>query len=319
MNRFILLLVAIFSITGCNHNEQSSPYSEILAQAPYSSLTDSIRKESNRDDLYFRRAVLLNKNNYPEPALDDFRKAWSLSKKEQYAVVVSNILLEKNIAGAVAFLEEAVKELPESVLLNLQLARAYDAQNRTEQALAVCNTILSRQPDQVNTLELQSELLQKKGDSSGALASLEKAYELVPGNLQLGFKLMYQYAESKNSKTISLADSLIKKDSLKLHADPYYVKGIYYSNINDKTKAIELFNETISQDYNYLNAYIEKGKILFVQKKIAEPAFPDAWYWMGRCQEVSGQKEDAKLNYEKAYALDKTFTEAKTAAENIKL
>ena len=116
---------------------------------------------------------------------------------------------------------------------------------------------------------------------------------------------------------------------MKLHADPYYVKGDYYANINDKAKAIQFFNETIRHDYNYLNAYIEKGKILLDQKKIAEamkvfkltntisPAFPDAYYWMGVCQEALGQKEDAKLSYEKAFSLDKTFTEAKDAADKI--
>jgi tetratricopeptide (TPR) repeat protein len=332
MNRFILLLVAISFITGCNDNGESSAYSEILDQAPYSKFTDSIKMDGKRDDLYFRRAILLNKNNFPEPALADFKKAWSLSKKEQYAFGVNGILLQKNITEAIAFLQEAVKELPQSILLQLQLARAYDAQNKTDKALAVCKTILTQQTDQVNTLELQSELLLKKGDTAGSLASLEKAYELVPAsNLQIGYKLLYKYAETKNPKTLTLADSLIAMDSLKLHADPYYVKGIYYSNINEKAKAIQWFNETIRQDYNYLNAYIEKGQILFEQKKIPEAfktfqlantidaAFPDSWYWMAKCQELSGQKEDAKLNYEKAYALDNSFIEAKEAAEKIKL
>lgn len=330
MNRILLVCVVVFFIIGCNNGEESSPYSEILTQPPYSTLTDSIRQEPDNDNLYFRRAVLLNKNNFPEPALADFKKAWSLNKQEVYAVGVSNILLEKNINEATSFLQEAVKELPKSLLLKLNLIRAYDAQDKTDQALAVSNDILKEQPDQVNTLELQSELLMKKGDSARALAAMEQAYFYVPYNLELGYKLLYQYAETKNPKTLALADSLIAKDSLKLHAEPYYVKGIYYSNINDKAKAIQWFNETIRQDYNYLNAYIEKGKILFDQKKIPEafksfqtansidPAFADAWYWMARCQEASGQKEDAKLNYEKAFALDKSFTEAKEAAERIK-
>jgi tetratricopeptide (TPR) repeat protein len=123
---------------------------------------------------------------------------------------------------------------------------------------------------------------------------------------------------------------LIRKDSLKLFAEPYYVKGLYYSNINNRAKAIQQFDATIKQDHRFLNAYIEKGKILFDQKKTVEalktfelanritPSFPDAWYWIGRCQEILGQKDEAKLNYEKAYSLDKTFTEAKEAAEKIK-
>ena len=177
---------------------------------------------------------------------------------------------------------------------------------------------------------LKSDLLLKKADTSGAISALEKAYSFVPSNREISHKLAYQYAEAKNNKAILLADSLIRKDSLKLFAEPYYIKGMYYSNINDKAKAIQQFNATIKQDHRFLNAYIEKGKILLDQKKTAEalkifelantitPSFPDAWYWIGRCQEIAGQKEEAKLNYEKAYSLDKTFTEAKEAAEKIK-
>jgi tetratricopeptide (TPR) repeat protein len=330
MSRHFLLIIVILFAIGCADNKDSSVFSEILNQPPYSNLTDSIKQDPKRDELYFRRAVLLNKNNFPEPALADFQKAWSLDQQERYAVGVSTILLTKNTNEAINFLKEATAALPKSLLLQFSLVRAYDAQNRTDDALAVCNTILTEQPDQVNILSMQADLLQKKGDSAGSLKALEKAYSLSPTTLEIGYKLMYQYAENKDPKVIGLTDSLIKKDSLKLHADPYYVRGVYYSNINDKPKAIQWFNETIKLDYNYLNAYIEKGKVLLDQKKITDafkafqlankidPAFADAWYWMAKCQELMGQKEDAKSNYEKAYSLDKTFTEAKEAAEAIK-
>jgi tetratricopeptide (TPR) repeat protein len=314
----------------CNNADTSSPFEEILSQPPYASLTDSIKDYPKNDELYFRRAVLLNKNNLPEPALADFQKAWSLSKQEKYAFGITNIWLEKKPDSAIRFLNEALKELPQSFLLQLSLARSYDAINKTDDALSVCNQILQTQPEEPDVLLLQSELLEKKGDMPGSISSLEKAYSLIPSNPELGFKLAYKYAESKNPKVISLCDSLIKKDSLKMYAEPYYIKGVYYSNINDKAKAIRLFNETIRHNYNYMNAYIEKGKILVEQKKYADafkvfqlantisPAFPDAYYWIGVCQEALGEKDEAKLSYEKAYSLDKTFTEAKEAAEKLK-
>ena len=89
------------------------------------------------------------------------------------------------------------------------------------------------------------------------------------------------------------------------------------------------FNEAIQHDYYYLNDYIEKGRIFYDQKKYAEAlkvfelantisaTFPDAYYWMGRSQEAMGQKEEAKLNYQRAYGLDKSFTEAKEAADRL--
>ncbi|HWC53669.1 MAG TPA: hypothetical protein VG676_08810, partial [Chitinophagaceae bacterium] len=75
------LPIIIFFLTACNNGEDQSPYDGILSQPPFAPLTDSINKEPERDELYFHRAVLLNKNNLPEPALADFRKAWSLKKK----------------------------------------------------------------------------------------------------------------------------------------------------------------------------------------------------------------------------------------------
>jgi tetratricopeptide (TPR) repeat protein len=142
--------------------------------------------------------------------------------------------------------------------------------------------------------------------------------------------LALRLAETKNSLVISLCDSLIKADSLNLHADPYYYKGIYYSAINDKAKALSLFDEAIRHDYNFLDAYIEKGSLLYDEKKFVEAlktfqlantisnTFPDAYFWTGKCQEAMGQKDEARLNYQRAYELDKTFTTAKEAMDKLK-
>ena len=323
------LLFLSFLMWGCNNGDTSSPFDEILSQPPYASITDSIRKEPDRDDLYFRRGLLLDSKNLPEPALADFKKAWSIARTEPYAMVLSKMLLEKKTDSGILFLRKAIEEIPNSLFLLLSLAKAYDAEGKTDDALDVCNTMLGYEHGQIDALLLKSDLLLKKKDSTAAISALEIARSYVPSDRQISNKLAYQYAETKNNKAILLADSLIRTDSLHFFAEPYYVKGMYYANINDRAKAIQQFDAAIKQDHRYLNAYIEKGKILFDQKEIAgalktfelanriTPSFPDAWYWIGRCLEVGGQKEEAKLNYEKAYSLDKTFTDAKEAAERI--
>ncbi len=177
---------------------------------------------------------------------------------------------------------------------------------------------------------LKSDLLEKKQDINGSITALEKAYSLAPHLIDINYKLAFKYAENKNPKVINLCDSLIKKDSLGQYAEPYYFKGVYYYNIGNKNKSLELFNLAIQHDYNFLDAYLEKGRILFELKKYTEafktfqlaatitPTFADAWYWMGKCQEVLGNKEEAKLNYQRAYGLDKTLIEAKEAADKLK-
>lgn len=316
-------------LSSCNDNTPTSPYEEILAQPPFAVLTDSIRNEKINPDLYFRRAVLLNTNNFPEPALADFQQAWSLKKEEKYAYAISTILVDKNPDSAALFLNESLIELPQSTLLRISLARSYNAQNKTEEALKVCDEILQMNPEQVDVLKLKAGLLEKKQDFAASIRILEKAYSITPYDIELNYILALKYAEAKNPKVINICDSLIKMDSLGVHADPYYYKGIYYSNINDKAKALSLFNDAIKHDYNFLDAHIEKGIILYDQQKYEEayqsfnlamtisPKYADSYYWMAKCQEATGNKAEAKLNYQRAYGLDKTLKEAKEAADKI--
>lgn len=316
-------------VISCNDREKDSPYQEILSRPPYASLTDSIRKDEDNDALWFRRAVLLNSNNLPEPALADFRQAWSLKKEERYALGISNLLLDSNPDSALIFLNQAVTAIPNSFLLQLTLARAHAKKNNADAALEICDRILQANPQQTDVLKLKADLLDKKGRTSEATAILEKAYAIVPFDVELNYILALRYAEAKDPKVLAICDSLIKADTEGRHAEPYYYKGIYFSNREDKTMALAMFDEAIKHDYYFLDGYIEKGSIYFELKKYNEalsvfnlaltisPQFADAYYWIAKCQEATGKKEEARVNYLRAYELDKTFTEAKQAADRI--
>lgn len=324
------LITSMIFLSSCNHKNTVTAYDDILMNPPYKGLTDSIKQEPQNDALYFRRAVLLNTNNLTEPSLKDFEQAWSLKKDEKYALGISILLLEKKPDSAILFLNEALQELPKSLLLQLTLARAYNEQNQPDNALDICEAILKSNPEQVDVLKMKADLLIKKGKKKEATAILEKAYQLTPFDVELNHFLALHYAELKNPKTIALCDSLIRADSLGERAEPYYYKGIYFDKINDKAKAISLFDEAIRRDYTFLESYIEKGSLLYELKKYPEalktlnlvlnvsPDYADTYYWIAKCQEAMGQKEEALLNYQRALGLDKNLTEAKEAADRLR-
>jgi tetratricopeptide (TPR) repeat protein len=170
--------------------------------------------------------------------------------------------------------------------------------------------------------------LQQAGDTTHAIETLELI--VTPGELtEAALQLANLYAETKNPKTLVICNAMNKNDPDGTNPNPDYLKGVYYYNLDDYDNALEQFNSCIRKDYNFLDAYMEKGRILYKQAKYNEAiavydlaikvsgTFADAYYWKGQCQEVRGQKEEAKLNYEKAFALDKTLIEAKEAAEKI--
>lgn len=324
------ILVAAFCsmiiISSCTDNESVSPYADIFSKPAFAPISDSIRKDPQNPVLLFRRAVLLNSNNFPEPALADFKAAWSLQKEEKYALGVSTLLLEKQPDSALLFLEKALQTLPESYLLRLSMARAYAASGKIKEALQSCDEMLSRNPQLPDVIKLKADLLDKNNQTAEATLLWEKAYQLAPFDVELNYILALRYAEAKNPRVLSICDSLIKADTEGSHAEPYYYKGIYYANLNDKARALSYFDEAIKHDYYFLDGYIEKGSLLYEQKKYEDalavfnlaltisPSFADAYYWIAKCQEATGKKEEAKVNYLRAFELDKTMKEAKEAA-----
>lgn len=324
----VVALVMIF-IIGCADKNKGNDFTEMLTKPPYAGITDSIKQYPGNDELHFRRAILLNTNNQSAAALADFKKAWSLSHKEQYALGIGNLLLETSPDSAMQFIRKAAEELPKSLLLKITLARSLSEAGKTDEALRTCDEALALNPQQVDVLKIKADLLNQKRMDTEATEVLEKAYSLTPYDVELNYMLALNYAENKNSRVLALCDSLIKADSLGIHGEPYYYKGIYYSNIGDKEAALQQFDACIKHDKYFHEGYIEKGGVFFDLKNYPEafkifrlcntlsPDYAPAWYWMGKCQEAMGQKDEARLNYQKALGLDKNFTEAKDALDKI--
>jgi tetratricopeptide (TPR) repeat protein len=325
MHRLLFTICIACLFLSCNDDNTVDP----LSQPPYDKISDSISKAPNDADLYFRRGGLLYSNNQPVFAERDLRKAWELQPKEEYAVGITTLLKEKNPDSAIFFLQNALKKLPGNVFLQIELIKDYKDKKRFDEALAICEDVLSQYPNAVDALLLKAEILKEQNKNPQALATLEKAYVFAPGDVELVHELAFEYAEAKNPKAISLADSLIKADTDKSHAEPYYFKGVYYSNTGNATEAVKQFDEAIRHNYNFMNAYINKGIIFFDRKKYEDayktfklantvaPDEADPYYWMARTQEAIGNKTEAKTNYLRAYSLDKTMTEAKEAADRL--
>ena len=165
-------------------------------------------------------------------------------------------------------------------------------------------------------------------DTSGAIAAMEKSFSILPVNYS-GLALANLYITRKNPRALEICNILLSKDSGAIQTEPLYMKGVYYSEMKENEKALEQFEACILRDWKMTDAYIEKGIILFEEKKIegALKVFKmaatvsntnaDAYYWMGRCYESTGNTEEAAVNYERAYALDRSFAEAKEALKRI--
>jgi tetratricopeptide (TPR) repeat protein len=325
MIRLFAFGLMILLLAGCS----DSGIDTVLSSAPYAPLTDSIRAAPRNADLWQRRGQLLFQHEEYNRAKSDFRQAWRLSPREDIAMSLAATLRRESDDSAFHFLQMARQQLPQSLPLAIGLARAYQKKGDPAAALELCDNILKVYPAQLDALTLKAELQEGAGREAEALRTLEQAYAYAPSDVELVHRLGFAYAQAGNEKTLKLTDSLIKADVEGAHAEPYYFKALYFENKGAGAEAIRYLDEAIRHDYNFLDAYMEKGQILFGQKQYAAaqntfglalritPSFADAYYWIGRCQEAQGNRSEAKVSYQRAYGLDKTNTEAKAAAERL--
>lgn len=321
--KYIIAISLSLLLLACASSEEE----QLLNQPPYAALTDSIDDAPSKANLYYRRGSLLLQNEQEALAEKDFRKAWNLEPNEDHAIGVARFLIKRDNDSAIAFLENAVREVPESLVLPISLARGYQQKKEYDKALAICSRIINDYPNQLDALLLQAEILKAQNRQADALATLEQAYSYAPFDAELAHSLAFDYAQAKNPKALLLADSLIRADSLQRHAEPFYFKGVYYANTGNQGAALQQFDEAIRRDYNYLDAHMDKGVLLFENKQYAaaqkafalaitiSPAFADAHFWLGKIAQAQNKPAEAKTHYQRAYSLDKSLSEAKAAAD----
>lgn len=239
-----------------------------------------------------------------------------------------------SLQQVIQHLRDSLKKYPDDQQFKRDLVLALQDAGLYKEAIQVMDSMNMAKGDSANPkayfnyLFKRAELLQLAGDTAKAIETLELI--VTPGELtEAGLQLANLYAETKNPKTLAICDAMNKNDADGTNPNPDYLKGVYYYNLEDYDKALEQFNSCIQKDYNFLDAYMEKGRILYKQSKFQEAiniydlainissTFADAYYWKGKCQEALGEKEEAKLNYQRAFALDNTLTEAKEAADRI--
>lgn len=321
-------LTAIILLAGCNNNEKVS--GDVLERPPFAAISDSINKFPNNTELLLRRAEMLSQHNLHELANRDLTNAWSKDSSELVLLFyVSNLFLVNQADKAVDMLEVGVRRFPDNPDFRRRLSEAYLQTNRSQEALKQYDDMLQTDSSNFETWYDKGMLLVQMNDTAAAIQALAKSYSLQPLTLN-GLALANLYAETKNPLALTVIDEIIGKDTTSESLDPIFIKGVYYSNTKQYALAMEQFEKCIRADWKFTDAYIEKGIILFEEKNIdlaletfkmaatVSATNADAYYWQGRCYEAIGKKEEAMDNYLRAYALDRSFTQAKDAINRLR-
>ena len=176
----------------------------------------------------------------------------------------------------------------------------------------------------------RAKLYEHAKDTLQAINSYQKAlviYRSADGLLALA----NLYAETKNVLVLALCNEL---DNLRIgrEYDSYtnFFRGVYAARIGNKQQANLFFDKSIVNNYTFIDAYMEKGFLLYDSAKFNEAlqvfkkansvnvTYADAYYWQGKCFEAMNNKPEAIVQYQQVLALDKYFVEAQEAIKRVK-
>ncbi len=231
---------------------------------------------------------------------------------------------EPGIASEEEKLKSDIKKYPDSLPLVENLAQYYRDGGNYDNALATVNRALLKDSGLARLWDMKAILSFEKGDTLQAIHAFEKAVYIFPEPAYI-ISLGTLYAQTKNPLAIEMADALIIGKKANAEREAIFIKGLYYSSIGQKQKAIEFFDQALGIDYGFMEAYREKAIALSAQQKYMEAllvlekavklnnSFEEGYYFMGLNFEKLNRLNDAIESYQTALIYAPDFIEAKEA------
>jgi len=211
---------------------------------------------------------------------------------------------------------------PDNNNLRLQLAYALDSIGQPVLALAQMDSLIKRDSTNDRLWLNRGSFAENAKDTIKAMESYARALRIneSPGGM---LSLANLYAEKKNPRALLIC-SRIKDLALgrEFDANAAFISGIYYARTGDRSAALQKFDESISENYTFMEAYIEKGMVYFDNRQYAEALkvfkfaaivnslYADAYYYQARCYEMMNNKDSAILRFKQSLGLDKNLQEA---------
>lgn len=225
-----------------------------------------------------------------------------------------------------------IRQYPDSTRLYDALIAQYTTLKKYHLAAAWADIAIGR--NRIKNCQywfVKGDLFRQNLEFDSAIHNYETYLRNFPDDEEVLLNLANTFAEAGIEKCIPLTNRLVRAfptKETKLRC--YFILGVFYNRTKQWEPATKNLDSAIQMDYQFYEAYIEKGIAFFDQKKIDQAqqvfsqlkevnnTYPDAYYWIAKCQEANNHTDSALLNYQKAFGLDKTFTDAKQAVERLK-
>ena len=225
--------------------------------------------------------------------------------------------------------QQLIAQYPDSLILRENLIEYYRENDDYDKALSATDEMIKKDSLDARLWDIKATLYFENEDTLNAITSFKRAIALNP-DPQYIMSLGSLYAQTKNPLAIAMADSLVRDPKSDAAKESFFIKGLYYSSVGNNNKAINYLDSSLAVDYTFTFAYREKAICLYNMGKYNDAlavlakaievvnTYDEAYYWMGRCNEKLGNKDQAIKDYQTALQIDNNdYPEAKDALSKL--
>ncbi|MGI9534624.1 MAG: tetratricopeptide repeat protein [Thermodesulfobacteriota bacterium] len=199
---------------------------------------------------------------------------------------------------------KAMKIDKENINVKRALAYNYLYLSREKEAAVIAKEILSKKPDDYESMYIFWSAKGQKIDNPNIHKALRNQPELVIGYVELAKS--YFYKKRKYTKAALQIEAALKQSDTPYLRD---LLGTIYRTQRSLKKSIEQYEEALKQNGNFPPALKDLGISLFYkgssQESVAmlkksitlNPTFPDAYFYLASNYQRMGNKELARVNY----------------------
>ncbi len=321
-----------FAFLACQDTPKPAATPDQPVDPELSALNARIEKNPNDDSLLYHRAIVYYKLDGYDEALRDVAHAIRLDSMQPYYYhLMADVLLDyarpNDSKRAIDVLKTAAGKFPDHLHTLLKLSEFQLIVKQHSDALSTLDKILQRDPQNAEAFYMAGRVALDKGDTTAAIASLQKSVRFDATNEDAWMFLGRIFASRKNPLALQYLDNVLRLDSTNLEAREF--KGAFYKRRGEFDKAFQIYRDIVLRNPDYSNAYFDMGMIYLEMDSLSkaydhfniavktDQLFVKAYYYRGLCSEMQGNADAALADYRQANGMSPDYKEAKEALERL--
>lgn len=329
---FLLPTLLALALLACKADPKPAANAADQQDPELARLNALLAKDPKNDSLLYYRARAFYKLDAFDEALVDASHAIQLdSTRPAYYHLLADILIDyarpNDSRRAIEVLKKAAQKFPDRIPTLLKLSEFQLIVQQHADALSTLDHILQRDPQNAEAFFMAGRVALDKGDTTNAVASLQKSVRLDENNTDAWMFLGRIFTNRNNPVALQYFDNALRVDSTNLAALEF--KGVFYKRTGQFDKAFQVYRDLVVRDPEYSDAYFDMGMIYLELDSLslaytnfdiaikADPLFIRAYYYRGVTSEEMGNPEAALADYKQANGMAPDFPEAKEAVARL--